>query len=168
MDTNEQSKFTPQELDAIYDGVSKMHTALTGFDDHGNPVDTQQPELGVTKSVEEMLSPVAKVRLELAELFAAHKQWTGEFKGYKWQEAMKKRYMTAREVFYDDIDMKVKMLLDTIDSQQQELEALRGQVEVANKAAARFYGYYEAVLGVIENGEPGHRYQEIEKLTDEL
>lgn len=87
-------------------------------------MDTNE-QVGVTVAVEEPLSEVARIRLELAALFDAHKSFTGAYRNAAWREAQKKRYLLARDVFYEDVDMKMKTLFDTIDAQARELEALR-------------------------------------------
>jgi len=68
MMTNER-KMTQQEWDAAHDETSRLHTALTGCDDNGQPVNTV--------AAVEPLSPVAQLKTsdELAHLKA---NWLGD------------------------------------------------------------------------------------------
>ena len=119
--------FTTEELDAIYNGVSAMHTALTGFDDHGNPVDP-----GVTVAVEAPLSQEAVIRLELCTLQNAIK-YAGTLKSFY----AKREIDDAEKALTYNAAFKINTLLGIIDAQRKELEALKAITDSITKMTSK-------------------------------
>ena len=117
------SKMTPQEIEQAYQEASALHTALTGFDDNGQPAtaseDTAPTGAGV--DYQTMWFSAAK---QLAEL----------------------------RVDYDELfkELEEAPPQSLVDEQQTELTSLRAQVATLNAAIADYVDGCDGVGGSYE------------------
>lgn len=86
-------------------------------------MDTSTPELGVTKAVEKPISDLARVRIDLKTYDDIYYSL-----GNEWTDNERQRFNEAQWAVNLNLSAKLHMLIDTIDQQAKELDALRAQV----------------------------------------
>lgn len=151
------------------------HTGLrNGDDDLLCPTCNGTGEQPVGAAVAEALSEEAQLRIDLGRFDSA---FDGVVKHSVSHDQVKYRreFTIARAILIGNLSADFHMLLDLLDAERKASAELREQVSKLTdeltkqkQQTDRFYGFYDEVVSIIENGEPGTRFQAIEMAVDTL